>query len=1177
MNNYKLTKSTRTFRLALAGLLALCQAGKTLAAPKESMPPVAPAPVYDPKVPPNFEEAKQAMSLFQMPDGFKVKVWAAEPQLINPVAMSIDTRGRIWIAETNRFRQGGVLDIRHIYSWLEEDMACRTVEDRIAMVKRHWPDSLKEMTKNPERVRMLEDSSGGGVADHAVVFADGFNDLADGIASGVLERKGNIYFTNIPNLWMLKDTKGDGVATERKILSTGYGTRYSFEGHDLHGLRFGPDGKLYFSCGDRGFNVTTREGKKLEYPDTGGVLRCDADGSNLEVFAHGLRNPQKLCFDDHGNLFTGDNNSDNGDPAKWYYVVEGADCGWRVGYQHIKKPRATGALLMEGVMALEKDSNQLSLTPPIQHIGNGPSGCNFYPGTGMPDSFKDHFFLCDFRGGPTNSGLWSFVMKPNGARFEMAEPNLPKGTATAAPDAATTGHGGVAIENKKPSVKDERTRFTDRMHLFWGVLATDAEFGTDGGIYVSDWTNGWERPNKGRIYRFVHEASVKNPLVAQTQMLLKEGMEKRDDQTLIALLSHADQRVRQEAQFELADRGAKVATLLQAAAKSPAKDSKYDASRPELARLHAIWCLGQIGRKDSSVFLPVVDLMNDADAEVRAQVAKTAGELHLADAQNDLIKLVGDGSTPRVQFFAAIALGKLGNDASVDGLFKLLASNGDKDAFVRHAAVTGLSGLKNGAAEAAKRLTDANVSVRIGAVEVLRRLKDARIAPALNDADPMVVLEAARAINDMPIDGAQGDLAKMISHAAVGTAKTAQPILRRALNANYRIGKLENAQAIVQMIADEKAPDEIRAEAIELMLTWSNPSPRDYIVGDFRPLAQKSRDGTVANNVLRPVLGVLAKNGSIDLRVAALTAAESVGLEPMGVAMEIVQDQKVASEVRGAALKVLAAQKSPQLSDALKMCLIQKTSATLRREAIKLQSTQPDAAARLDEILLTAPPADQQSVFVALTQVGGNATDVILNKWMDQLQAGKVSPMVQLDLLNAASRSKADYIAAKLQRYEDSRKKDDTLANWRECLEGGDVTEGKKVFFEKQEVGCMRCHMIGKEGGGNVGPNLIDLGKRQSREYILESMMLPNAKIAPGFESAGIKLNNGEFMVGVVKNETETSLDLDTGAEKGIVKIQKTDIKNRKPAPSPMPEDIGKPLTKNEIRDLVEYLVSQKG
>ena len=238
------------------------------------------------------------------------------------------------------FRQGvGVTDNRkHDDAWLDDDLAAQTVADRLAYHKKHLQDQVGGYTEQDDRIRLLEDTDGDGRADSAKVFADHFNGIVEGTGAGVLVNGDDVFYTCIPHLWRLRDTDGDGRADQRQSLHEGYGVRVAFRGHDLHGLTIGPDGRLYFSVGDRGYNIQTESGRLVD-PESGAVFRCNLDGSQLEVVHTGLRNPQELAFDDYGNLFTVDNNSDSGDRARLTCIVEGGETGWRMAYQYLPGPR----------------------------------------------------------------------------------------------------------------------------------------------------------------------------------------------------------------------------------------------------------------------------------------------------------------------------------------------------------------------------------------------------------------------------------------------------------------------------------------------------------------------------------------------------------------------------------------------------------------------------------------------------------------------------------------------------------------------------------------------------------------------------------------------------------------------------------------------------------------------
>jgi quinoprotein glucose dehydrogenase len=186
---------------------------------------------------------------------------------------------------------------------------------------------------------------------------------------------------------------------------------------------------------------------------------------------------------------------------------------------------------------------------------------------------------------------------------------------------------------------------------------------------------------------------------------------------------------------------------------------------------------------------------------------------------------------------------------------------------------------------------------------------------------------------------------------------------------------------------------------------------------------------------------------------------------------------------------------------------------------------------------------------------------------------------LQLDLLEAAGKSKSGAIQAKLKAYEEKRSaaagtKTDPLAAYGESLLGGDATAGRKIFMERPDVSCLRCHKLAGQGGV-AGPDLTGVASRHPRQYLLESIVNPNAQIAPGFESVVVHMKAGRNYAGVVKSDAENELVIDAG-DGATVHIVKNEIESRSKGLSPMPQDISKTLNKRDVRDLVEFLSTLK-
>jgi len=1067
-------------------------------------------------VAPASNEGENAVKSFKYDESLKLELWAAEPLLANPVAFSQDEKGRWYVAETFR-QERGVEDNRKYKQWQDDDIASQSTDDRLAFMHKHFPDAAKfkeQFATYEDRIRRLEDTTGSGRADKATIFADGFRDPLDGTGAGLLARGSDVWWTSIPHLWHFADKNDDGVADVKEKLLSGFGIKFALRGHDMHGLRFGPDGKLYFSIGDRAMNVTSKEGKNFPLTESGSIMRCNPDGTDFEIFTTGVRNPQELAFDEHGNLFTGDNNSDAGDKARFTYLVEGGDCGWRMAFQYLPD---RGLWMRERPWDEAIAPTVRYIVPCIANISNGPSGLTYNPGTGLSAKYQRKFFLSDFRGGANASVVHEISLEPKGAFFTAKARDWVK-----------------------------------------GVLTTDVEFGNDGGLYVLDWVSSWGGVGKGRIYKFT-DPSGDTKLQKETEKLIGDGMTKRAETELASLLAHPDQRVRQAAQFELATRGAaSTKTFEKVAAESKAANP--------LARLHAIWGLGQLNKTDA---LPA--LLADADPEVRAQAAKVLGDRKVAAAGDRLVALLEDKES-RVRFFAAISLGKIGHKAAFEPLAALLAENNDEDPILRHGGVFGLAGTGTPEQIAAKA-TAPSVALRGAAAVALRRLASPLVATFLKDADETVVLDAARAIHDVPIEAAFPQLAALTANRQIKDLN----ILNRAVNARYRLGTADDARALAALAADSSALEPARKDALTALTLWANPDSKDRLLNQWRPLPKRGAEAAVA--AVAPGIGALLGDASrtIQETVAKLAAELSIASagEPL---FQLASNDKAGTDVRVAAIKALASLKDKHLAEVAHFAVKDKNP-KIRSEGLQaLASAEPAAAVKvITGIVDTGTPLERQGAVLALSHIQSPEATAVIAGLMDRLIAGKLAPEIQVDVLDAAKSRNQPVLKAKLATYENAVTKGDEFAKYRVALVGGDTDRGRKIFREKAETQCLRCHKS-EIGDSLVGPELTHIAATKDREYLLEAIVAPNKQIAEGFETVILTLKDGNIVAGRLAGQDANALKIETLDATGKPQtsvVPLVNIKQRDGAPSPMPP-MGEMLSRSELRDVVEYLATRK-
>ena len=1084
-------------------------------------------------------------------DGLELTLWASDSLMSDPIAISIDDHGGIFYTQGNRIANSE-FDIRGHRDWMTESISWESVEDRRAFIRKTFTDdsdqarehlkdlnkdgilNWKDLTVEKEDIWRVSDESGDGIADHAQLYISDFHEEISDLANGVEAFDGDVYVAVGPDLWKTMDTDNDGIADAKISLGHGFAVHIGFGAHGMSGVTVGPDGRIYWGIGDIGMNLVDQDGKRWKYPNRGVIVRCEPDGSNFEVFSHGHRNTHEFVFDKYGNLISEDNDGDHeGEMERLVYIINGSDSGWRINWQFGKYTDPDNnryKVWMDEKLSVPHWEGQAAyILPPIQNYVNGPTGMVYNPGTALGPEWADHFFIAEFRGTPAASPIHGFTLKPEGA--------------------------GFALDQTQEIAK--------------GLLPTGLDFGPDGALYFGDWINGWQAKNLGRIWKLDTPNGDQTAIRQEVKQLIQANYSTKSLEDLSNLLGHADMRIRRKAQFELAKRGADgYATLLKVAQEST----------NQMAKIHALWGMGQQARKNQTKGGDFIPFLNDPDEEVMTQAAKMLGDMRYQDGVSPMVRLV-NSDNPRLAMHAAEGIGRIqennldGRPTDVGGfnaIVDMLRTNNGKDMWLRAAGMIALGRIGNAEGMAALS-NDPSQAVRLAAVVGLRRMESPLIRAFLSDKDELVVTEAARGINDdWSIEAALPDLANTLNDPRF----TSEALIRRAINANLRVGNPENLESLINYAKNNQAPAALRAEALATISTWHKPSLHDRVDGRYRGVVERAKEPVIA--ALQSRLPALFKNTAPEMLSALAKMSGKLTLNSAAGDLYKLVTSNPNESVRADALSALATLDFDKKADAMQYALADQSSA-VRANALSLipeSDLSNDAAVQLFEpILAKGSIVEKQSIYASLSKMKGGQVVGILKSSLNKLINNKVEKEVRLDILEAIAQQEDSGLLAELNNYKLAFDESDPLAEYRETLFGGDNRKGSDIFYRNEAAQCVRCHAV-FEYGGNAGPGLNGVASRLTKEKLLESLIEPSAHLASGYAIVSLELLDGSTQSGTVIKETKQTLTIRDG-EGNSIDIDQIQIKEKIEVPSSMPS-VKHILDKKQVRDLVAWLSSLK-
>jgi putative membrane-bound dehydrogenase-like protein len=304
---------------------------------------------------------EESVKLMQIPVDFNLEVFASEPNVMHPIAMAWDEKGRLYV-----------------------------------LITKDYPNERKE-TGGSDYILLCEDTNKDGKADKFTHFADGLS-----IPTGMVFANGGLIVSQAPNMLFLKDNDGDDKADEKKILFSGFGTGDTHAGPS--NLHYGFDNWIWGCVGYSG--IKTKFAPKDSVNFGQGFFRFKADGSDFEHITSTSNNTWGFSFNETGDVFGSTANNSHG----WYMAIP---------HRNI----LNGSTANNGSRSTDSHKDMKTITPRVRQVDvwggyTAAAGHNFYTARAFPKKYWNKTaFVCE----PTGHVVHQNVMEKKGTDYEDVE------------------------------------------------------------------------------------------------------------------------------------------------------------------------------------------------------------------------------------------------------------------------------------------------------------------------------------------------------------------------------------------------------------------------------------------------------------------------------------------------------------------------------------------------------------------------------------------------------------------------------------------------------------------------------------------------------------------------------------------------------------------------------------